>query len=75
MVEFKDPFQFPNWPDWLDSMKKVDAIFEDGAIVLDGTLLVDDYGFDGEDEFPIFVIEDSQGNKHDFTTVAKFRFV
>lgn len=73
--EYVDPWKGANWPDWKDSGRKIDAILENGGIVLDSTLIVDDFGFDGEDEYPIFVILDSEGNKHSFATVAKYCFV
>ena len=74
-VEYLDPWEGNNWPDWTDSQRKIDAVFDNGGIILDGTLVVDDFGFDGEDEYPIFVIIDSQGDKHSFCDVAKYHFV
>lgn len=73
--EYVDPWKCPNWPVWKDDQRRIDAIFDNGAIVLDGTLSVDDFGFDGEDEYPIFVVFDSNGNKFSFCDVAKYRFI
>ena len=76
-VEYIDPWSsdYDGWPNDTDAMKKIDAVMENGGIILDGLLLVDDYGFDGEDEYPIFVVEDSQGKEHSFAEVVKYRFV
>ena len=73
--KYLDPWKFNNWPDCVDSGKKIDATLDGGKVILNGTLITEDFGFDGEDEYPIFVIEDKQGNRVSFTCVAKYRFV
>ena len=66
MVEYLDPWEGNNWPDWTDSQRKIDAVFDNGGIILDGTLVVDDFGFDGEDEV-IHHVEQGSGMVRDFS--------
>lgn len=50
------------WPDWKDSGRRVKAYTKDFREV-EGTLLVDDFFFDGEEDIPCWVIE-SEGKSY-----------
>lgn len=56
---------FIHQPDWKDSGKKIEAETYDG-VTLRGTIWSDDVGFDGEDEFPVFIIELESGERKPF---------
>ena len=61
------------WPDWSDSGKAIEAIKDDGSMI-EGVLHCSDFGFDGEDEFPIWEIVVKDGQIHSFCDTEKYRF-
>ena len=44
-------------------------------LLVQGKLIVDDAGFDGEDEYPIFGLIDAMGGRHDFVEASRWRFL
>ena len=62
-----------HWPDWKDDRKRVEIIV-DGEVFI-GELRADDFGFDGEDEFPIWTIRMDDGTERTFADNDSWRFV
>ena len=52
------------WPEWRDDGRGVEIWV--GSEKFTGTLHCDDVGFDGEDEFPIWVIRMDDGTERTF---------
>jgi len=63
----------PGWPDWMDVGKQVELLLPNGDVV-QGKLLIPDYGFDGEEEYPIFSVQDANGVEWSFASADKWRF-
>lgn len=62
-----------DWPDWQDAGRNVRLQFNDREVI--GSLYVEDVGFTGEDEYPIFVVATEAGEKVDFASADNWRFV
>jgi hypothetical protein len=66
MSEWRDTWDSNSFfPDWKDDGAPIKIKMSDGS-VHQGTLVVDDFGFDGEDEFPIFVVKTDDGKQECF---------
>jgi hypothetical protein len=50
----------PSWPDWEDNGRRLEFTYPNGR-TLAGELVLEDVGFDGEDEYPIWVILTDDG--------------
>lgn len=62
-------------PDWSDSGKRVEGIDAHGAAVV-GTLEIEDWHFDGEEEWPIHVLRLDDGTLYEsFYSLEKWRVI
>lgn len=59
------------WPDWDDEGKLV-SVETDGGKTITGTLVLEDVGLDGEDEYPIWKVEDESGVLHSLLDDCEF---
>jgi hypothetical protein len=62
------------WPDWKDTGKLIEAKKDNGEIVI-GTLFIDDFFFDGENEVPEFTIKTSDHKEYSFVDFDEWRFI
>lgn len=65
----------PGWRDdhpWWHDAGPVELLSSDDSIAT-GILKVGDFGFDGEDEYPIWTLEMSDGSVGDFYAFSKWR--
>jgi hypothetical protein len=55
----------PSWPDWQDSGRRLEFTYPNGR-TLAGELVLEDVGFDGEDEYPIWEVHTDDGMRFSF---------
>lgn len=67
-----DPRLHP-FPGWGDAGRQVEI--ENDRVRIAGELRIDDWGDDGEDEFPIFTVRDAEGRDHSFAGSDRWRFL
>jgi hypothetical protein len=63
-----------DWPDWQDAGKRVEVEYDDGSTVI-GTLTINDFHFNGEDETPEFSINADDGTEQSFVMNRRWRFL
>jgi hypothetical protein len=60
------------YPDWNDSGKRIKARLRDGKEI-EGLLSAGDFGFNGEDEYPIFSVILNSGQQISFADVDAWK--
>lgn len=61
------------WPDWKDAGRRV--VVERAGVLAEGILSVEDFGYDGQDEYPIWGCTANDGSLIDFAGADHWRFV